>query len=256
MNLRQIILVGSTVTVLASATLAHAQATSQNSVAAMATRQPITSQVAEPRIVAQPATTSSSASVDTKAWRSRSATPTATPTAAPTASLHAPATTHWVKPATPTLSHAIQAPKAQPPASATAPKASVARNQQTSGQTSDLYWLARAVEAEAGGEPMAVKLAVADVVLNRIHSTLYPNRVQQVIFQQVNGHYAFTSVTNGWIYHQPSAASVNAAREALLAGKNIVPSALVFYNSSQTPAQSWVRTRPVIATLGSLTFAQ
>lgn len=103
---------------------------------------------------------------------------------------------------------------------------------------------------------MAVKLAVADVVLNRIHSTLYPNRVQQVIFQQVNGHYAFTSVTNGWIYHQPSAASVNAAREALLAGKNIVPSALVFYNSSQTPAQSWVRTRPVIATLGSLTFAQ
>lgn len=119
-----------------------------------------------------------------------------------------------------------------------------------------LYWLSRAVEAEAGGESQAVKLAVADVILNRVHSSRYPNSVKGVIFQQVSGVYAFTSVENGFIYHQPSAATVRAAKEALYGHKNIVPSALVFYNNADTSAANWVKTRPVIATLGAMTFAR
>lgn len=118
-----------------------------------------------------------------------------------------------------------------------------------------LYWLARVVEAEAGGQPQAVKIAVADVILNRVHNPLYPNSIQGVIFQQVNGVYAFSSVANGWIYHQPSSASITAAKEALYGGKNIVPTALVFYNGAETSSANWVKTRPVIAILGAMTFA-
>ncbi|MCF8565787.1 cell wall hydrolase [Alicyclobacillus tolerans] len=125
-----------------------------------------------------------------------------------------------------------------------------------SSSNQDLYWLSRLVEAEAGAESMNVKLAVADVVLNRTASPDYPNTVKGVIFQVAYGHYAFTSVANGWIYHTPSADSITAAKMALYGHKNIVPSALVFYNSQQTPAQSWVRTQPVLTVLGHMTFAQ
>lgn len=159
---------------------------------------------------------------------------------------------------------AVRAKPPQPAASTAQPQAktqrhfthTVSHRKALPPQTDvNLYWLSRAVEAEAGGEPNAVKLAVANVILNRVHSSLYPDTVKGVIFQRVNGVYAFTSVQNGWIYHQPSAASTAAAREALYGHRNIVPLALVFYNNKQTSASNWVRTKPVIARLGAMTFA-
>jgi spore germination cell wall hydrolase CwlJ-like protein len=126
----------------------------------------------------------------------------------------------------------------------------------TAQSSSDLEWLARAIEAEAGAEPMDVKIAVGDVIVNRVHSPLYPNNVHDVLFQVVSGKYAFTCVQNGWIYHAPSEDSLNAAKAVLYRRENIVPDALVFYNAKNTPSSSWVRTRPVICTLGDMTFAK
>ncbi|MBX6351792.1 MAG: cell wall hydrolase [Thermoflavifilum sp.] len=121
----------------------------------------------------------------------------------------------------------------------------------------DLYWLAKVIEAEAGGEPLQAKIAVGDVVMNRVHSPLYPDSVKGVIFQIDHGHYAFTSVMNGWIYRvQPSADAWRAARMVLNQHVNVVPNALVFYNDAETPAGSWVRTRSTITTIGHFTFAR
>lgn len=121
---------------------------------------------------------------------------------------------------------------------------------------SDLYWLARLIEAEAGAEPMQTKIAVGDVIVNRVHSSDYPDTVKGVIFQHAYGVYEFTSVENGWIYHTPSAQSVEAAKKVLDDHDNIVPQALVFYNSSKTSAGSWVRSQPVITVIGDMTFAK
>ncbi len=122
--------------------------------------------------------------------------------------------------------------------------------------SSDLLWLARAIEAEAGGEPYQTKIAVGDVIMNRVHSPLFPNNIHDVLFQVVSGKYAFTCVQNGWIYHTPSAASWDAARAVLYRHENIVPDALVFYVNSKTPANSWVRTRQVIKVMGDMYFAR
>ena len=120
---------------------------------------------------------------------------------------------------------------------------------------SNLYWMTRVIAAEATGQPMNAKLAVGAVVENRMHNPYYASTVQGVVFQQINGIDQFTCVANGWIYQvAPSAEDVTAAKQ-VLAGTDILPSAFVFYNSAQTPASSWVRTQPVLATYGNLTFA-
>lgn len=125
-----------------------------------------------------------------------------------------------------------------------------------SSQWSDLSLLAHVIQAEAGGEPQQTKLAVGDVVMNRVHSNLYPHTVHSVIFQIVDGRYAFTTVQNGWIYKTPSQASWDAAREVLYKHVNLVPQSLVFYANSKTPSHSWVRTQPILRKLGDMYFAR
>lgn len=55
--------------------------------------------------------------------------------------------------------------------------------------------LARLVHAEAKGEPYAGKVAVADVVLNRVENKQFPDSVESVIYQKN----AFQPVQNGSI---------------------------------------------------------
>jgi hypothetical protein len=124
------------------------------------------------------------------------------------------------------------------------------------GANSDLYWLSRIIEAEAGGEPMSAKLAVGQVVMNRVHSPEFPDTVHDVVFQRTCGVYEFSPVANGTIYNTPSAESIQAAKEVLSGSVNIVPSALVFYNPSLTSMGNWVRQRHVIESIGHLTFAE
>ncbi len=102
----------------------------------------------------------------------------------------------------------------------------------------DLLWLARIVEAEAGGECPEGKLAVANVVLNRVASDQFPNTIHDVIFDR---QYAtqFAPVDNGTVWNAPSEESLEAARQAL-AGENNIGSALYFFNPALTEAV-WIR---------------
>ncbi len=120
--------------------------------------------------------------------------------------------------------------------------------------SNDLLWMERIIAAEAQGQPVGAKLAVGAVVMNRLHAGYGPS-VQSVIFQRINGIAQFTSVANGWIYRVQPSASDMAIASQVLSGTDILPAALVFYNPAQTPANSWVRRQPVLASYGSLTFA-
>ncbi len=61
------------------------------------------------------------------------------------------------------------------------------------GQADDLVLLATIIYCEAGGEPYEGKLAVGSVVMNRVHSSRFPNSVSAVIYQSGQ----FTPVSSG-----------------------------------------------------------
>jgi len=103
----------------------------------------------------------------------------------------------------------------------------------------DLLWLARIIEAEAGGESAEGKLAVGNVVLNRVNDPNYPDTVYEVIFDTKYGT-QFEPTSNGTIYNTPSQESYDAAKRAL-EGQNVVGEAIYFYNPSLVDAV-WIRT--------------
>ncbi|MDP4127716.1 MAG: peptidoglycan-binding protein, partial [Bacillota bacterium] len=74
----------------------------------------------------------------------------------------------------------------------------------------DTNLLARAVNAEARGEPYLGQVAVAAVILNRIGDPAFPKTVADIVYQPQ----AFSSVNDGQINLPPSASAIRAAREA------------------------------------------
>lgn len=103
----------------------------------------------------------------------------------------------------------------------------------------DLYWLSRIIEAEATGETYEGKLAVGNVILNRIKSKDFPHSIKEVIFDKSYGKFQFTPVSNGRIYNIPSQDSKQAALD-VLQGKNNIGEALFFLNPS-TATSSWIQ---------------
>ncbi|MBE5883128.1 MAG: cell wall hydrolase [Lachnospiraceae bacterium] len=88
--------------------------------------------------------------------------------------------------------------------------------------------LLRIVEAEAGGEDIEGKLLVANVVLNRVNSSKFPNTVKEVVFQQEKGVTQFSPVANGRYYTvEISDETVEAVALALM-GEDISQGALYF----------------------------
>ncbi|MBE3595692.1 MAG: cell wall hydrolase [Hydrogenibacillus sp.] len=110
--------------------------------------------------------------------------------------------------------------------------------------------LARLVAAEAGGEPYAGQVAVAAVVLNRLHHPGFPSSVESIIFEPR----AFESVENGLIWRLSPPASAYRAVYAAIRGEDPTHGALFFYNPQKT-ASSWIRSRTVVAKIGNHFFA-
>lgn len=101
----------------------------------------------------------------------------------------------------------------------------------------DVYWLSRLVHAEARDESYEGKLAVANVIINRVKSNEFPNSIKSVIFDRNNG-VQFVPTVNGEIYKSPSAESERAAIEALN-GKNNAQNIFYFLNPKKSP-YNWI----------------
>lgn len=112
-------------------------------------------------------------------------------------------------------------------------------------QADVVYWLSRIIYAESGNQPLDGKIAVGNVVLNRVASPRFPNSVYEVIFQRNQ----FTPAANGSINRTPSAESVVAAK-LCLDGANTAGSALYFVNPTVAPGSWASRNRPYVATIG------
>jgi N-acetylmuramoyl-L-alanine amidase len=113
----------------------------------------------------------------------------------------------------------------------------------------DIDLLARAVYAEAKGEPYEGQVAVAAVILNRVEHPEFPNTIAGVIYEPL----AFQVVANGQINRPADEKARQAALDAIY-GLDTSKGALYFYNPNKTSNQ-WIRQRPVITKIGKHVFA-
>lgn len=113
----------------------------------------------------------------------------------------------------------------------------------------DLYWLSRIIYAESGNQSLEGKIAVGNVVLNRVASTQFPNTVYDVIFQRNQ----FTPASNGRIQKTPPADCVIAAKLAL-EGANTAGNALYFINPSISSSSWFNQNCTYVATIGAHAF--
>lgn len=90
--------------------------------------------------------------------------------------------------------------------------------------------LGKIIEAEARGESMQGKIAVGNVIINRVNNEHFPNTIKGVIFQKNQ----FSPVKSGKIY--TIKASTDSLKAAVLAinGDNVARDALYFYNPKMT----------------------
>lgn len=126
------------------------------------------------------------------------------------------------------------------PATTTSPSMNVSEG--------DKDLLARLVRAEALGEPYAGKVAVAEVVLNRVLSPSFPDTVSGVIYESGQ----FSPVTNGSINKPADSDSIRAVEDAL-ASTSLGDGPLYFYNPSIV-MRSWLGSRPTVEVIGHHIF--
>ena len=115
-----------------------------------------------------------------------------------------------------------------------------------------VFWLARIITAESQGEPLRGKIAVGNVILNRVRSKNYPNTIYGVIFDKKYG-VQFSPVSNGTIYNTPTKESIIAAK-ICLEGYSISDEILYFVNPAKAP-NSWISKNGVLfAKIGNHAF--
>lgn len=93
----------------------------------------------------------------------------------------------------------------------------------------DLYWLSHIIHAEAGREPLAGRIGVGNVVLNRVRSESYPDSIMQVVIQNDAAAAQFEPVQNGSVRFDADETSLIAAC-LCLEGYNTVGECMYFVN--------------------------
>lgn len=110
--------------------------------------------------------------------------------------------------------------------------------------------LARIIEAEARGEGFKGKLAVGNVIVNRIKADGFPDELQAVIYQPRQ----FQPVSNGAIYNTPSKQSVRASIE-VIQGERVLPENVLFFFNPDLTNDNWIRTREPYGRIGNHIFS-
>ncbi len=116
----------------------------------------------------------------------------------------------------------------------------------------DLLWIARIVRHEAGNQILDGKVAVANVILNRMKSAGFPNTAEEVIFDTRTG-VQFVTRESTKIYIDPSEECFVAAKLAM-EGYETAPDCL-YFASNRVAKRCWAgRNRPWFGTIGGHTF--
>ncbi len=116
--------------------------------------------------------------------------------------------------------------------------------------SNDVYLLAKVIAAEARGESYTGQVAVGAVVLNRVEHPSFPDSISGVVYQAG----AFSCVRDSNWSVAPNATAQKAAQDAIN-GWDPSGGAIYYYNPAKT-SNAWMRSRPVIVTIGSHVFCK
>jgi N-acetylmuramoyl-L-alanine amidase len=117
----------------------------------------------------------------------------------------------------------------------------------------DLYWLSRIISCESMSESILGKIAVGNVVMNRVASDEFPGDVKGVVFDSRYGVVQFSPVAGGNIYKEPDSESVVAAK-LCLEGVSLSGEILYFMNPALATTDWISENREAVMTIGNHTF--
>lgn len=106
---------------------------------------------------------------------------------------------------------------------------------------SEYYTLLQIVEAEATGEDLEGKMLIANVILNRVKDERFPNTIEGVVWQQIDGSAQFQPTIDGRINTVEITQSTIEAVDRVLAGEDSSQGALYFMarNGSDASSIGW-----------------
>lgn len=119
----------------------------------------------------------------------------------------------------------------------------------------EIYMLAQCVEAEAGHYE-AHKLSqkyVTQVILNRLHSGEFPDSIEEVIYQKVNGVPQFSVAYDGAMNREVEPETLANVYSVLVHGTDMPEYVCYFYSEYVT--ENWVNTLPVYDVVEGTVFA-
>ena len=109
--------------------------------------------------------------------------------------------------------------------------------------------MAHAVYGEARGEPFVGQVAVAAVILNRMHDPRFPHSIPGILYQPG----AFDCVNNGQFNLTPNATAYKAVQDAV---NGWDPShGAVYYFNPATSTSAWIWSQPEITQIGHHIFS-
>lgn len=116
----------------------------------------------------------------------------------------------------------------------------------------DYMLLARLIRAESGNQPLEGKIAVGNVIMNRVNNPSFPNTISGVIYDRSSG-VQFTTAYNGAMDVYPNEESLIAAK-LCLEGYSVTDTSLFFFNPDTTAAR-WIRNnRTYVTKIGNHAF--
>lgn len=106
---------------------------------------------------------------------------------------------------------------------------------------SEYETLLRIVEAEATDEDVIGRILVANVVLNRVEYRYFPNSIEDVVMQNINGTYQFSPILDGRFYTVKISKRTIEAVNRALSGEDYSQGALYFVMRSRASRRglSW-----------------
>ena len=123
----------------------------------------------------------------------------------------------------------------------------------TTYTATDLHWMSRIIHAEAEAESYNGKVAVGNVILNRVKSASFPNTVKGVVFEYYKNIPQFSPVADGTIYNTPNSDSIKAAK-AVFSGTNVAGSSTYFFNPDKSEGTWIVANKTFVKRIGNHVF--
>ncbi len=117
-----------------------------------------------------------------------------------------------------------------------------------------LLWLARIIYHESGNQPLDGKVAVGNVVMNRVNNSLFPDTVYDVLYDNRTG-VQFLKQSNTRIFNEPNEESWLAAK-LVMEGYVTAPGCLYFASVRLIKTCWAARNRTYYATIGAHAFWQ